>query len=193
MKRRTFLQSLGATALVPALPFASVTPSVSGSAVAAAPVVPASVYKWAEVIVRAHNSCNLAMLQRHLQIDASVASVLKSQLLQKGVISAEVNAYGIHRAVNPILQGSFPKPANLPQSVSSTVKEVTERLNSVEYAEEATKDLPADAQPDSDEITCEPSPIDETTKITNEHPVSHAPSEDQLHDRPAADDRLTQP
>ena len=121
MKRRSFLKSLAATALMPAIPFPALP---SGAALASAPVVPVGTYKWAETIVRAHNNCNLAMLQRHLRIDAATASALQSQLVKNGIIGAQANAYGMHKAVKPLLDSAFLKPANpLPD-----VKEVLEKV-----------------------------------------------------------------
>jgi len=107
MKRRTFLQSIGALGLSPMVP----APFLN-AAPAAAATVAKDTYQWAEMIVRAHNKCNLGMLQRLLQIDNTTASALKSELLKNGVISAQANAYGMHTAVKPLYEGAFVRPSS---------------------------------------------------------------------------------
>jgi len=98
MKRRSLLKSLGAVGLLPLVPT---------STLGALTTVPAGTYKWAETIVRAHNSCNLAMLQRHLKLDLAMAKSVQAQLIRNGIISANANAYGIHAASNPLFRGAF--------------------------------------------------------------------------------------
>ncbi|MEM9732702.1 MAG: hypothetical protein AAF903_04340 [Pseudomonadota bacterium] len=105
MNRRRFLQNLATLAAVPALP------SVTALAISPAVQVNPATYRWAETIVRAHNSCNVAMLQRHLRIDLAAAEALREQLMRNGVIAAQANSYGIHKAVKPLFDGAFPKPA----------------------------------------------------------------------------------
>jgi len=73
MKRRSLLKSLGAVGLLPLVPT---------STLGALTTVPAGTYKWAETIVRAHNSCNLAMLQRHLKLDLAMAKSVQAQLIR---------------------------------------------------------------------------------------------------------------
>lgn len=126
MKRRNLLKSIGAMSLVP------LVPSLPASALAnAAPrVATASIsghtYKWAEMIVRAHNKCSLGMLERLLKVDGATASALKSQLLEKGVISAQANSFGIHSAVKPLYEGAFVKPSS---QISKGLKKVNEKLD----------------------------------------------------------------
>ncbi|MEL6504329.1 MAG: hypothetical protein AAFQ10_07705 [Pseudomonadota bacterium] len=105
MNRRRFLQSLAALSAAPALP------TMPAFAVPLPVTVNPATYRWAETIVRAHNSCNVAMLQRHLRIDLAAAEALKDQLLRNGIISAQANGYGIHKAVKPLFEGAFPKPS----------------------------------------------------------------------------------
>ena len=108
MKRRSFLKSLaalGASPLIPSLPgLASVTPAAAS--------LPAGTLQWAETIARAHKSCSLAMLQRHLRLDAGTASLVKNQLIEKGIISANANAYGLHSAAKPLWDGAHIMPTN---------------------------------------------------------------------------------
>ncbi len=123
MKRRQFIKTLAAVGAAP------VISSVSGGALAlgkmstVVPAVNAYTYKWAEVIVRAHKTSSLAMLQRHLKIDASAAKVLQNQLIRNGVIGANANGYGLYQAKNPLFDGAFPKPANVVQRAPDLVRE----------------------------------------------------------------------
>jgi len=122
MKRRGFLKSVGALGL------SSMLPVPSHSAAVPAAAVPSGTYKWAEMIVRAHNKCTLGMLQRHLHLDAATASALKSQLVHGGVISARANAYGIHKAVKPLFDGAFLKPHNTLRTTHHIVDELLEQV-----------------------------------------------------------------
>ena len=145
MKRRNFLKSMAAAAVAPVIPL----PALSmGKAAIASPIVPSGTYIWAETIVRAHNNCSLAMLQRHLRIDASAAAALKSQLIRNGVISANANAYGMHKAVKPLLDSAFLKPiqpeTGLKQSlVQSNDRANGDRIETLDYGESADPDEPA--------------------------------------------------
>lgn len=122
MNRRRFLQNLAALAAVPALP------AVPALAISPAAKVNPATYRWAETIVRAHKSCNVAMLQRHLRIDLAAAEALKDQLLRNGVIAAQANSYGIHKAVKPLFDGAFPKPS---VSFDELAQKAVERLDEV--------------------------------------------------------------
>ncbi|MEM9280071.1 MAG: hypothetical protein AAGA76_16015 [Pseudomonadota bacterium] len=129
MDRRSFLKSIGAAGLLPALPIPSIaiaTPSV-------APAVSAHTYQWAEMIVRAHNKCNLGMLQRLLQIDNATATVLKKQLLENGIISAQANAYGMHTAIKPLYEGAF---VNVSDTASKTVETASDFVEQITDNEE---------------------------------------------------------
>ena len=121
MKRRDFIKSLGAAAGAMGL-----APMVPMSALASAPSVPASTYAWAETIVRAHNSCTIPMLQRHLKLDIATANAVKSQLLKNGIISGKANAYGVHQAIKPLFEGAFIQPSNTINTVEKAHKSVTE-------------------------------------------------------------------
>ncbi|MEM7215058.1 MAG: twin-arginine translocation signal domain-containing protein [Pseudomonadota bacterium] len=134
MDRRSFLKSIGAAGLLPALPF----PSLAVASTAVTPVVSTHTYQWAEMIVRAHNKCNLGMLQRLLQIDNATASVLKRQLLENGIISANANAYGMHTAVKPLYEGAF-------MNVSETSNKVIEKVSEI-FEEGEIEVLPDDRE-----------------------------------------------
>lgn len=126
MKRRNLLKSIGALGLMPMVPslptssLAGVAPSVATASVSG------HTYKWAEMIVRAHNKCSPGMLERLLKVDTATASALKSQLLEKGVISAQANSFGIHSAVKPLYEGAFVKPSS---QLSKGLKKVNEKID----------------------------------------------------------------
>ena len=122
MDRRSFIKSISAAGLLPALPVPSLAGAVTTSA---APTVSAHTYQWAEMIVRAHNKCNLGMLQRLLQLDNATAAVLKNKLLENGIISAQANAYGMHTAIKPLYEGAF---MNVSDTTSSTLEKTADFL-----------------------------------------------------------------
>lgn len=108
MKRRIFLQSLGAAALTPALPVSALANLVPSAKLAVDPAT----YKWAETIVRAHNQSSVGMLQRLLHLDAGAATAMQNELVRKGVLVSKANSFGIHTAVKPLYEGAFVKPHN---------------------------------------------------------------------------------
>ena len=91
---------------------------------AVAPAFSAHTYQWAEMIVRAHNKCNLGLLQRSLRIDSTAATALKDALIKNGIVAAQANAYGIHTATKPLYEGAF-------MSVSDAVEKTTEVVEKV--------------------------------------------------------------
>lgn len=107
MQRRTLLKSLGALAAAPMLP--SLPLASPHAAAMTTSAVDASTYKWAEMIVRAHNKCTPAMLQRLIGLSPANAAALQAEFLAKGVIGAP-SQFGIHQATKPLWQGAFPKP-----------------------------------------------------------------------------------
>ena len=98
MNRRSFLKSATALGLSPLLP---------KSALAIPSGMTSAGYRTAERWVRAHQSCSLTMLQRHLQLDSIGAQALRSSLVSNGVLSAQANAYGIHTVTQPLFRGAF--------------------------------------------------------------------------------------
>ncbi len=132
MKRRNLLKSLGALGLMPMVPTLPAS-ALAGSTPVAKATVSAHHYKWAEMIVRAHKKCSPGMLERLLKIDTATASALKSQLLEKGVISAQANSFGIHSAVKPLYEGAFVRPSS---QISKSLKKVNAELDKLIDEEE---------------------------------------------------------
>lgn len=114
--------------MLPALPVAPASLLTPAAATSAAPAFSAHTYKWAEMIVRAHNKCNLGLLQRSLRIDAAAATALKESLIKNGIVSAQANAYGIHSATKPLYEGAF-------MNVSETIDKVAKLPDLAEQAE----------------------------------------------------------
>ncbi len=98
--------------MMPMVPVSSLIPAASATSTAASSAASLHTYKWAEMIVRAHKKCSPGMLERLLKVDAATASALKTQLLEKGVISAQANSFGIHSAVKPLYEGAFVRPSS---------------------------------------------------------------------------------
>jgi len=119
MDRRNFLKSIGATALLPAISTPATMLAQGVPAAAATPAFTAHTYEWAKMIVRAHNKCNLGLLQRSLQVDPIAAAALKDSLIKNGIVTAQANAYGIHTATKPLYEGAF-------MNVSETVEQASE-------------------------------------------------------------------
>jgi len=125
MKRRSLLKSLGALGVMPLVPSIPASTLASATPVSTA-AVSGQTYKWAEMIVRAHKKISPGMLERLLKVDSATASVLKSQLLEKGVISAQANSFGIHSAVKPLYEGAFMRPSS---EISKGLKKANEMLD----------------------------------------------------------------
>ncbi len=125
MKRRSLLKSIGALGIMPLVPSLPAS-ALAGTTPTAAATVSSHTYKWAEMIVRAHKKISPGMLERLLKVDAATASALKSQLLEKGVISAHANSFGIHSAVKPLYEGAFMKPSS---QLSNGLKKANETLD----------------------------------------------------------------
>ncbi len=151
MNRRQFLKSLGALGLTPLL---SVPALALGPATSATAVVPATTYKWAEMIIRTHNKCNLGMLERLLQLDGATAAALKSELMKNGVITSAKSACGMHTAIKPLYQELYPRTKSLTERAGDKLEELVqepveedesevelhESIEVVEYGENATND-----------------------------------------------------
>ncbi len=121
MNRRNLLKSIGALGVMPMIPVSSIIPAASATT-----AVSSHTYKWAEMIVRAHKKISPGMLERLLKVDSATASALKSQLLEKGVISAQANSFGIHSAVKPLYEGAFMRPSS---EISKGIKKANEALD----------------------------------------------------------------
>ena len=155
MDRRNFLKSIGATALLPAIPLPAGALASTAPAAAAAPAITAHTYQWAEMIVRAHNKCNLGLLQRSLRIDASAATALKESLIKNGVVTAQANAYGIHTATKPLYEGAFMSVSDTVEKASEIAEKVSDFMDpedteAQQQAEENDSEINMlDAEPDS--------------------------------------------
>ncbi|MFD0915027.1 hypothetical protein ACFQ14_01250 [Pseudahrensia aquimaris] len=133
MKRRSFLQAIGAAALLPAMPkIASAKLAPTHAAVDPA------LYKWAEMIVRAHNQSSTGMLQRLLHMEAANANAMQAELIKQGVLVPKANAFGIHTAVKPLYEGAFVKPHNPePQWAKAQIEQEEAVDPSIEADEQA--------------------------------------------------------
>jgi len=155
MDRRNFLKSIGATALLPAIPIPAGALASTAAAAAPAPAITAHTYQWAEMIVRAHNKCNLGLLQRSLRIDASAATALKESLIKNGVVTAQANAYGIHTATKPLYEGAFMSVSDSVEKASKIAEKVSDFMDpedteAQQHAEENHPEINIlDAEPDS--------------------------------------------
>lgn len=168
MNRRNFLKSIGATALLPAIPMPAMATAAQAPVAASAAAFSQHTYQWAEMIVRAHNKCNLGLLQRSLQLDATAASALKQALIKNGIVTAQANAYGIHTATKPLYEGAF-------MSVSETTEKVIEAVDEVSDVLDDAEDTNEDAQDFSNEnsnLTGEPESESELEPTLETDPVT---------------------
>ena len=162
MKRRRFLQSFAALAASPFIPSMGAGALAVGKTSAATPAVSAHAYQWAEVIVRAHKTSSLAMLQRHLRIDVAAAKAVQSQLIRNGVIGAQANAYGIYKATNPLFDGLIQSPTKVVETGKDLLKNVAkdkisdanEKIEKIDVVE-----VTADNDLNEEEILSEELPI----------------------------------
>jgi len=168
MDRRSFLKSIGAAGLLPVLPI----PSFTAAAPAAVPAVSAHTYQWAEMIVRAHNKCNLGLLQRSLHISEAAASHLKSQLIKNGVVSAQANAYGIHTATKPLYEGAFMNVSDAATRTAEAVKEFADSPDTTQPVEEGTVDKAQDREDDKTETVVDAPESDPEETIEGNAEVS---------------------
>jgi len=175
MKRRSLLKSLGALGVMPMVPSLPAS-ALASSIPAATATVSAHHYKWAEMIVRAHNKISPGMLERLLKVDAATASALKSQLLEKGVISAQANTFGIHSAVKPLYEGAFMRPSsqlsNGLQKANELLDEMMEDEETVQENESEINDLAEKIESD-EELQSDESQQENSDNIPEE-PVTHA-------------------
>lgn len=148
MKRRNLLKSIAALGAMPMLPMSTLV-SAATAASTAAMTASTHTYMWAEMIVRAHNKCSAGMLERLLKVDAATASALKSQLLEKGVITAQANSFGIHSAVKPLYEGAFMRPSS---EISRGLKKANETLDKMIEKEETLPENESEFNNLDDEI-----------------------------------------
>lgn len=111
--------------------------------------------------MRAHNSCSLAMLQRHLKLDWNAATELSNLLLKNGIITAKANAYGIHAATSPLSKSAFLQPLDTAKQSISTAKKAikAESKHQVRQSEKESEIKQMESFPESDleqvESVCE--------------------------------------
>lgn len=149
MDRRQFLKTASAVGLSTAVPI-PVTIAAPTPAFASASAEAMS-YKWAEMIVRAHNKCSVPMLQRLLKISGSQAGRIQTLLLENGVLGSR-NAYGFYQASKPLYQELFPKPVSVADHLSNKLQEVVKNRNTDDADEMVTGTTETDAM----EIEAEP-------------------------------------
>lgn len=123
MNRREFTASLAAMVAAPALPLPART--------AAPAAIPPGAYGWAQLIARAQNRCDPAMLARQLHLSADAAQSLFNQMLRDGVLRAPGLA-GVAQAA---------KPLQVPGASAPTL---TERMSKLH-------DLISEGEPDAHE------------------------------------------
>ena len=153
MKRRDLLKSIAAMGAMPMLPMSSLVPATAATTTTVS--ASAHTYKWAEMIVRAHRKCSLGMLERLLKVDTATASALKTQLLEKGVISAQANSFGIHSAVNPLYEGAFVRPSS---QITKGLKKANEVLDNLIDTEDELEEKDSDISDLSKEIESDEEP-----------------------------------
>ena len=117
MKRRTFLSGIASVGLLPSLPAMGVAAPASTAALESV--------KAAEIIVRAHNSCSVSMLQRLLRIDASIASEVQSILIKRGTITVPSVA-GLSNAVKPSNLDVFLPGSSARKSLDIKIKQAVQ-------------------------------------------------------------------
>ncbi len=166
------MQSLGAAALLPAIPVQPFAVTAIASSTAA-PAFSAHTYQWAEMIVRAHNKCNIGLLRRSLHIDATVAEALKSSLIRNGVVHAHANAYGIHKATAPLYEGAF-------MNVSDTVKNAANEVLDI-LGEENPDDAPSSQNsPENDSVSSDLRDFPDSARESAEIPDMTQNKADQI-------------
>ncbi|HCP81742.1 MAG TPA: hypothetical protein DIT67_09175 [Octadecabacter sp.] len=121
MKRRDFLRSAGAAAVIPVLPL----PAMAVPA-AAAPVNAFQV-GWAALYARAHNQASPALIQKWLRVGPEQANALMGELANQNIIKLPVA--GSATAVQPMYPaGRVPGMFNKTKKAVETAKEVFDTL-----------------------------------------------------------------
>ena len=121
MKRRDFLRSAGAAAVIPVLPL----PAMAVPA-AAAPVNSFQV-GWAALYARAHNKASPALIQKWLRVTPEQANALMGELVNQNIIKLPIA--GSATAVQPMYpNGGVPGMFNKTKKAVETAKEVFDTL-----------------------------------------------------------------
>lgn len=99
MKRREFLRTAGAAAVLPVLPLPALA-SPMATAPASASAVNAMQVGWAALYARANHRATPALLQKWLRINPSQANAMMSELVKRGVVHTPIA--GSAAAVQPM-------------------------------------------------------------------------------------------
>lgn len=165
MKRRTFIQSIAAVMSLPVTSALSVRTSATALGPAAT-AVPAQARSWAVYMATLHGECTPQTLQNLLHIPASDAKRYVAQLVGEGVIKA-----------NPLLQRSVSKLAKTDENglldrvkkriemkaeaaSRETEVEPSERVSSIEFAEDAEMGDTESEMVDLKALDCEDDELD---------------------------------
>lgn len=136
MKRRDFLRSAGAAAVIPVLPL----PAMAVPA-ATAPVNTFQV-GWAALYARAHNQASPALIQKWLRISPEQANAVMGELVNQNIINLPIA--GSATAVQPMYPASgVPGRLSRTKKVAETAKDVFDTL--IEDDEPVT---PTETSPD---------------------------------------------
>ena len=148
MKRRTFLKSLGALSIAPALPTTVLGATQSSLLFSNAH------YQWAETIARSQNRFSTNQIQSLLGLPHAAAEALKSKLVENGVIHGYADATGFHRAAKPLYENlltGYVEPANFvsrqvsklkrPESISQDRETLAHEFNELETETESRSEL----------------------------------------------------
>ena len=140
MNRRSFIQSITALGLTPVLPSGNLVTKVLAAPVnVIAPISKyhCAEYKWAEILVRAHKTCSIDFLRRHLKVGPGQAENLQAELIRKGVISAAKNAYGFHQATKSLWEEH---PSSFKPRLEEMPEKGAEKLADLQQEAEAYDD-----------------------------------------------------
>jgi len=123
MNRREFINTAGATALIPVLPT-----SAMASPVAKTPALTAKV-GWAALYARTHAKATPALIQTWLGVGAEQAHVLMSELVRTNVLNAPVG--GVATVVEPMFRPkAVPGAQPVTRDLTRKAKEfITDALN----------------------------------------------------------------
>ncbi len=179
MDRRSFLKSIGATALLPALPIPAGSLAAQSSVAAGTAAFSQHTYQWAEMIVRAHNKCNLGLLQRSLQVDATAASALKQALIKNGIVHAQANAYGIHTATKPLYEGAFMSVSEASEKVIEAAEEISDFIEDTAEPTEKIQEIDHENNKLSAEPESNPEPDQALDEGQEENKTSFIDDENQ--------------
>tara|TARA_R110002094_G_scaffold60570_4_gene71218 strand:- start:639 stop:1142 length:504 start_codon:yes stop_codon:yes gene_type:complete len=162
MNRREFTTSMAALAAAPALPLPAAAPRTAAQ-------IPTGTYAWGQLIARAQNTCNPAMLARHLRLDADVAHALFDTMLRDGVLRAPDIA-GLARAAQPLdPTGTGLRPGGLLRRKAKTL------IADIQDREERSDDPDPLVNDNSKGLGCD-QPTKEAADARTDQPVQESPA-----------------